>query len=69
MNEIITKEVILVTFIASTLAVLLLIGTIAWIVWAQNKSEKESRKLTSWQGFKTSADVDFLLEDEMSFKE
>jgi hypothetical protein len=64
MNEI-TKEVIIVTSIAATLAVMLLIGTIAWITWAQNKAEKKAMGHDEWKGFVMSREADMKLSKDV----
>lgn len=64
MNEI-TKEVIIVTSIAAILAVFLLIGTIAWIIWAQNKSEKKAQAHDEWKGFVINREADMKLSKDV----
>lgn len=57
MNEL-TQTQLIAICIAATAAVFMMLATIIWIVWQQNKAEKKAQAHEEWKGFTIAKEAD-----------
>lgn len=57
MNEL-TQGQLIAICVAATTAVFMMLATIVWIVWQQNKAEKKAQAHDEWKGFKIAKEAD-----------